>query len=213
MHSPNTASTGISFRLLLVSSFPDYRLLYSRNFKEQLHRFIQQWAPLPSAELNSKDWIPPPTCPCSDLWRNMNVFPPSTWDNHQLFFSATGQDTIYTVSFTSHFLFRITLIDHFYCSAEEKKIFFCGIDVFTLSYYSHCSHSSSWHDYAPVESINLHTFFLFHPNHNNHGCWWRLPFPSTSWYEGAITENLTGWPFHRHWHRTIFSPTKKLQIG
>lgn len=213
MHSPNTASTGISFRLLLVSSFPDYRLLYSRNFKEQLHRFIQQWAPLPSAELNSKDWIPLPTCPCSDLWRNMNVFPPSTWDNHQLFFFCNG------AGHNLHCFFYLALFIPYYFDwslllfSRRKKIFFCGIDVFTLSYYSHCSHSSSWHDYAPVESINLHTFFLFHPNHNNHGCWWRLPFPSTSWYEGAITENLTGWPFLRHWHRTIFSPTKKLQIG
>lgn len=58
---------------------------------------------------------------------------------------------------------------------QQNKIFFCGKDVFTLSYYSHCSSGSSWHDYAPVESINLHIFFRFHPNHNN-GCWRRLLF-------------------------------------
>lgn len=61
---------------------------------------------------------------------------------------------------------------------QKTKIFFCRIDVFTLSYYSHCSSNPSWHDYAPVERINLHTFFRFHFNHNNHGCWRRrwLPF-------------------------------------
>lgn len=58
---------------------------------------------------------------------------------------------------------------------QQNKIFFCGKDVFTLSYYSHCSSGCSWHDYAPVESINLHIFFRFHPNHNN-GCWRRLLF-------------------------------------
>lgn len=65
MHSPNTASTEISFRLSLAPSFPDFRFLYSPNSKEQLHPvnldsvllYPMVAQTLPSAELNADGWL------------------------------------------------------------------------------------------------------------------------------------------------------------